>query len=163
MKKFIYTIAILLVGLGVLTRFIKPPIFGADATTMNAVIAKIKAYEDNELATKGDYTQIQWNGAIPDGTNPVTWDKSAVPLGKAKNWSGVSGLPATSDVAYTVDIYHGPKGNGYTITATYHDSLGDYHYFEHVGPESYRDFGADTWTSPTPLVIPDPTSIVATK
>ena|SRR3990167_10336357 len=153
MKKILLTLGLIATSLISWFFYTKPePPFGADPinTEISSVFNKIQNYEDSIFQTEGKYIQFLSDGLNRDGSGKVTWNKSIKPNDMNYDWSTISGLPTSSYLTYRVDIYGSGKGQGYTITAEYKGLDGDYKYFKHFGPETYRDSGEGVLITPAP-------------
>jgi hypothetical protein len=113
---------------------------------VEARLSAARAAQEAFRAARGRY----WQGVETPGVAPGAPDLAARPTDQAESWGDVVGplsLPAEWDVRLRVDVYDGPAGKGWTLTAS---TAGRRRTWAGAGPEAGR---ATPWVDvPTEVI-----------
>jgi hypothetical protein len=109
--------------------------FMAFETERSVLFSKLRSAQD----LRGRFLQcLRTPAAKTDGTMKVAFDTRRKPSDEQEDWRD---LDVTEDVAlgtrlqYAIDVYAGPRGNGYIVSALVEFNNELWQYREHIGPE----------------------------
>lgn len=96
---------------------------------------------------------LQTHSVLPDGGNDVAADRLNIhPTDQAEPWTTFgTPLPGPFPAALTLDVYEGPLGKGFTVTADFTHSGIHWQRTRNRGPESWRE---TDWREIDPSRIP---------
>jgi len=109
-------------------------------------------FDDVEREYAAGHRGRFWQGietpAAPDDGAKKAADKTKKPTDQAEAWADVfkdhKTLPDNWPCALRVDVYDGPRGVGWVLTAAYTKGVNRWSRSLHTGPETGRERG---WTS----------------
>lgn len=144
-----------------------PPVDPAPATPRPDIEAAIDAWfrtvEQRIRNVQRRYFEdhhVHFQGLVmpevpPDDGAEKDADYSRKPQDKAESWAdvfkGAEGLTAKLPCSIQIDVYGGPEGDGYTLTALYTKGGATYaRVLVHEGPEKWREHD---WRDVTPQAL----------
>ena len=110
------------------------------------VFSRLEELQEQYFAEHNRYFQgIPTDDILFTAEAPVAVDETKKPDDQAENWQEF-GFPRSSTlVSYSIDVYDGPNGKGYTLQAAFEQDGARYHVSRHRGPENYRDTHNNIW------------------